>query len=83
MTKWLERELKFYREHQEELANSHHGEVVLIADGRIKGFFATDLDAYREAKLKLGAQTFLIRKCVKPEEEVKLLFHPRVVRAPS
>ena len=79
--KALQRELKYYREHQEELANSHHGELVLIVGESIKGFFVTDLDAYREATLKLGAESFLIRKCVRPEEEVTIVIHPRMVRA--
>ncbi len=79
--KALQRELKYYREHQEELASSHHGELVLIVGESIEGFFATDLDAYRVATLKLGAESFLIRKCVRPEEEVTVVIHPRLVRA--
>ena len=76
----LESALAYFKEHQADLAEEHHGKFVLIHDQSTIGFYDSELDAYGVAKNDKGyaAGTFLIRKCVMPEEETTQVFHSRV-----
>ena len=74
----LETQLAYFKQHQAELAKNHHGEFVLIHDKSIDGLYASELEAYTEAKKKYKVGTFLIRQCLLPEEETSQVFHSRV-----
>lgn len=74
----LEEQLAFFRKHQEEFARDHHGQYALIHDQTADGFFDSELDAYVEGKKKCGVGNFLLRRCVRPEEEAAQVFHSRV-----
>jgi len=75
----LDRELTFFRARQEELASKHHGKYALIHEEHIEGLYDSELAAYTAAKKKYSAGTFLIRRCLRPEEESTQVFHSRVV----
>ncbi len=74
----LDRQIMYFQQHQAELAEEHHGEFVLIHDESIEGFYESELDAYTTAKRHYDAGTFLIRQCLKPEEETTQTFHSRI-----
>jgi hypothetical protein len=73
----LEREIAFFKTKQSELARDHHGKFVVIHAESMAGFYGSDLEAYTEARKKMGTKTFLIRQCVRPEEEIHHTFHSR------
>ena len=74
----LDRQLSFFRKHQDEFARDHHGQYVLIHDETADGFFDFELDAFSDGKKKWGVGNFLIRHCVRPDEETAQVFHSRV-----
>ena len=74
----LDRQIAYFQQHQTELAEEHHGEFVLIHDESIEGFYESELDAYTAAKRRYDAGTFLIRQCLRPEEETTQTFHSRI-----
>ena len=74
----LERPLSVFRENQDEFASKHHGQFVVIHDDGIMGFFDDELEAYHEAKIRYGLGAFLLRQCLRPEEEDEPVFHSRV-----
>ena len=67
----LERELKYYQEHKEELLQRCEGSFVLIAGEEMIGSYATEGEAYEAGLERLGNQAFLIRRVTKEEETVQ------------
>ena len=76
--KALERPLQVFRAHQDEFAIEHHGQFVVIHGDDILGFFENELEAYQVAKSQYEMGTFLLRQCLRPDEEVNPIFHSRV-----
>ena len=75
----LDVQIAFFRKHQAELAEKHHGESALIHAESIIGTYPSDTDAYADAidrGLKPG--TFLIRQCLRSEEEKPVVLRSRV-----
>ncbi len=76
----LKNEIAFFHRHQQEYIKDHYGKYVLIYQDSAHGFYDTGGGAYRVAKqgrFKSGA--FLIRQCLRPDEEKKVVFHSRVL----
>ena len=74
----LERALQYFRAHQEEFAKEHYKQFVLIHDETVEGFYEDELSAYIAGKASHSEGGFLIRPCIKREEEKKIVFHSRV-----
>ena len=74
----LDAQIAFFKNKQVDLAEKHHGKVVLIYAKKVVGVYESELEAYTDAKNKYGTGGFLIRKCLKPEEETPQVFHSRV-----
>ena len=75
----LDRQIEYYKKHQNELALNHHGKIVLICNESIIDFYETKGEANTDAlNKKFEPGTFLIRQCLKPEEEPVAQFHSRV-----
>ena len=66
----------YFEAHREAFVREHHEEYVLIRSGETVGFFADRGEAYREGKTAGGV--FLIRQCLRTEEEQQAIFHSRV-----
>ena len=75
----LENQLSYFRKRQEEFARDKHEKYVLIHDETVGGFFDSSLAAFEAARgKKYLAGTFLIRPCLRTDEETVQLFHSRV-----
>lgn len=74
----LERPLAYFEKNREKFVKEHHGEFVVIHGEEVEGFYKDQLEAYTSAKRKYPAGSFLLRPCLKPEEEDKPTFHSRV-----
>ena len=74
----LEYCLSVYRANQDEFANHHHGQFVLIHDGNVIDFYANEMEAYTIGKAQYGDDVFLLRPCFRHDEEKTIVFHSRV-----
>lgn len=75
--------IRFFENHQAEFAQNHHRQFVLIRQPQkpeIVDFFPSYGDAYASAvfEAKIPPETFLIRRCLRSEEEKPAVFHSRV-----
>lgn len=76
----LDIQISFFRQHQANLAEKHYGKSVLIHNESIIGIYGSDTKAYTDAiHHNYNPGTFLIRLCLRPEEEVPAMFHSRVL----
>lgn len=74
----LQRQIEFYKEHQDEFAQNHHGEFVLLHGEKVVGFFREAAAAYAWAKEQFEPESFLIRSCIYAHEERPRVFRSRV-----
>jgi hypothetical protein len=77
----LEKEFKYYTDHQEELLKKYSGKFIVIKGEEILGAYDGELEAYSETKSKHEVGTFLIQKVTPGEESYTQLFHSRVTFA--
>ena len=68
----LEKELKYYQEHKEELLINHKGKYVLIKDDKFINSFTKMEEAFEEGTRLYGSAPFLI-KYVSDEEKIESL----------
>lgn len=74
----LEKEFKYYKDHQEELVKRYNGKFVAIVNEQVVGSFDAELEAYTEMKKKYAVGTFLIQQCLPGETSYTQTFHSRV-----
>jgi hypothetical protein len=74
----LDKEFKYFMEHQDELVKKYNGKFIVIKDESVWGSFDSELSAYTEAKQKFEVGTFLIQQCLPGTEAYKQTFHSRV-----
>ena len=74
----LDKEFKYYKDHQEDLVREYNGKFLVIKDERIQGVYDTELEAYTESKKKFDLGTFLIQHCSPGKESYTQTFHSRV-----
>ncbi len=75
----LSKQIEYFKEHQEEFASQHYRKFVLIYDRSEVGFYDTGGEAYEEAiESQFESGTFLIRQCLRLDEETAAIFHSRV-----
>lgn len=77
----LEKEFKFYLNHQEEFVKEYKGKFLVIKDQKIIGIYDTEKDAYTESSTKYELGTFLIQHCLPGDNSYKQTFHSRVMFA--
>jgi hypothetical protein len=66
----LEKELKYFEDHKEELLKHYENQFVLIKDDQLIGAFTTEAEAYAAGIQKFGNQPFLIKRVTRDEEIV-------------
>ncbi|MBU1297577.1 MAG: hypothetical protein KKF20_01215 [Bacteroidetes bacterium] len=74
----LEKEFKYYKEHQDELVARYKGKFLIIQDERVIAVYDTEMEAYSEAKKKFESGTFLIQQCLPGKNSYTQTFHSRV-----
>ena len=62
MTNTLEKEFKFYLDHQDEMVEKYDGKVVVINDGIVLGSYDDELDAVTETRKDHTLGTFLVQR---------------------
>jgi hypothetical protein len=78
MSNNLQKELEYFKAHQEELVKQYEGKFVIIKDQKVEGVYDTEIEAYTEAQKKFELGTFMIQQCVAGKESYTQSFHSRV-----
>jgi len=73
----LDKEFKYYQEHQKELVEKYNGKFIVIIDENVVGVFDTELMAYTEAKKNHAVGTFLIQRVLPGTDSYTQTFHSR------
>ena len=75
----LEKEFKYFKDHQEELTQKYDNRVLLIVGNSVVGVYDTELDAYLGAQ-KQGYEKgkFLVQRCAGGKEIYTQTFHSRI-----
>lgn len=77
----LEREFKYYLDHQKELVQAHYGRFIIIKDDKVLGDFGSEVEAIIHGRnvLNLKMGSFLVQHCLPGEENYTQFFHSRVM----
>jgi len=74
----LEKEFKYYLEHQNDLVKEYDGKYLVIVGDQIIGAFDSTIDAYNKAKQEYEPGTFLIQRCSAGNADYTQTFYSRV-----
>lgn len=74
----LDKEFKYYKDHQEELVRQYKGKFLVIREETVVSVHDKELAAYLDAKKKYPPGTFFIQLCTPGEESYTQTFHSRV-----
>jgi len=74
----LEKEFKYYLEHQDELVKKYNGRFIVIKDCKVIGVFDSELEAVEKTAEKYELGTFLVQKCEPGIESYTQTYHSRV-----
>jgi len=78
MVKALEKEFKYYLEHQDELVKEYDGKFVVIHGSKVVGAYESELEAIKEMSKKYKPGTFLVQKCEPGNSSYTQTYHSRV-----
>jgi hypothetical protein len=74
----LEKEFKYYLDHQEELIKKYNDQYIVIVGDKVIGSYDTQRQAYDETIREHEEGTFLIQYCSPGEESYSHVFHSRI-----
>ena len=77
----LEKEFKYYLEHQDELVKKYNGKFIVIKDYKVIGVFDSELEAVEKTAEKYELGTFLVQKCEPGTASYTQTYHSRVLFA--
>ena len=75
----LEKEFKFYLDHQNELVEKYNGKFIVIKDEDVIGAYTSESDAIETTAKTHELGTFLVQKCEPGTAGYTHTFHSRVV----
>ena len=74
----LEREFKYYVEHQDELVEKYNGKFIVIKRCNVIGAFDSALEAVEKVTEQHELGTFLVQKCEPGNASYTQTYHSRV-----
>ena len=77
----LEKEFKYYIDHQAELVEKYDGKFIVIKDCKVIGAFDSELEAINTTSEQYELGTFLVQKCEPGSESYTQTYHSRVALA--
>jgi hypothetical protein len=78
MSESLEKEFKYYLEHQKDLVKQYNGKFIVIKDLEVIGAYDSELEAVQKTAEKYKLGTFLVQKCEPGSESYRQMYHSRV-----
>ena len=79
MKSLLEKEFKYYLEHQQEFVKKYKGKFLAFKNQELLGVFNSELEAFEEISKKYKLGTFLIQRCEPGVDSYTQTYHSRVV----
>ena len=79
MTMPLEKEFKYYLDHQDELVEKYNGKFVVIKGNKLIDVFDSEIEAVEKTSEKYELGTFLVQKCESGSESYTHTYHSRAV----
>jgi hypothetical protein len=77
----LDKEFKYYIEHQEELVKTYDGKYIVIVGTEVVNSYDDETTAYLDSLKSLKEGTFLIQLCKEGKDSFTQTFHSRVIFA--
>ena len=77
----LEKEFKYYIDHQAELVKKYNGKFIVVKDCKVIGAFDSELEAINTTSEQYELGTFLVQKCEPGSESYTQTYHSRVALA--
>ena len=77
----LEKEFKYYLDHQDELVKEYNGKYIVIKNEQVIGAFDSELEAINKTKEDHELGTFLVQKCEPGSESYTQTYNSRVTFA--
>jgi len=74
----LEKEFKYYLDHQDELITKFNGKFIVIKDCKVIGAYNSALEAVEETSKHYELGTFLVQKCEPGSDSYTQTYHSRV-----
>ena len=74
----LEKEFRFYIEHQDEMVEKYDGKIIVIKDGAVLGAYDDELAAITETRKTHELGTFLVQRVSPGSAAYSQTFHSRV-----
>lgn len=74
----LEKEFKYYLEHQDEFVKDYNGKFIVIKDYEVIGAFDSALEAVEKVTEQHELGTFLVQKCEPGNASYTQTYHSRV-----
>ncbi|MBA7571037.1 hypothetical protein ES708_12793 [subsurface metagenome] len=81
MMEKLEKEFKYYLEHQDELVKKYNGKFIVIKNREVIGAFDSELEAIKKTAAKHELGTFLVQKCERGSQAYTATYHSRIAIA--
>ena len=81
MMEKLEREFKYYVEHQGELVEKYNGKFIVIKGCNVIGVFDSELESIEKTAEQYELGTFLVQKCEPGSQSYSATYHSRVLFA--
>lgn len=78
MANVLEKEFKYYIDHQIELVEKYDGKVVVVKGSEVIGIFEDEVEAVYETEKNHKRGTFLVQKVAPGDSAYTQTFHSRV-----
>ncbi len=75
---YLQKQLEYFKSHQDELVKKYEGKFLVINEQKVQGAYVTEMEAYTVAKKKFELGAFLIQQCSPGQESYTQTFHSRV-----
>ncbi len=75
----LQKEFRYYLDHQDEMVRQYDGKFVVIKDGKVIGDYDDELTAVTETQKTEELGTFLVQKVSPGTSAYSQTFHSRVV----
>lgn len=79
MSKPLEKEFRYYLDHQEELVKRYNGKFIVIKGKKVIGAYDSEIEAVENTSETHPLGTFLVQKCEPGSDSYTQTFHSRVV----
>ena len=74
----LEKEFRYYIDHQDDLVKQYNGKVIVIKNCQVIGVYESEIEAVEKTSKKEEQGTFLVQRCNPGTDNYIQMYHSRV-----